>query len=48
MICLLALVVFGTLGMFYGTPTFFINDEVVVGPRPFRYFKNMIDGELRK
>ncbi|MBN2368619.1 DsbA family protein [Candidatus Woesearchaeota archaeon] len=32
----------------YGTPTFFINDEVVVGPKPFRYFKNIIDGELKK
>jgi protein-disulfide isomerase len=30
----------------YGTPTFFINNEVVVGPKPFRYFKNIIDNQL--
>ncbi|MFH2019846.1 MAG: thioredoxin domain-containing protein [archaeon] len=32
----------------YGTPTFFINDEVVIGPKPYQYFKNVIESELRK
>jgi protein-disulfide isomerase len=32
----------------YGTPTFFINDQVVVGPRSFEEFKQMIDIELQK
>jgi protein-disulfide isomerase len=32
----------------YGTPTFFINDKVVVGPKPFNYFKTIIDKELAK
>ena len=32
----------------YGTPTFFINDVVVVGPKPLRYFSNIIDNELKK
>jgi protein-disulfide isomerase len=31
----------------YGTPTFFINDKVVVGIKPYRYMKNIIDSELR-
>jgi hypothetical protein len=31
----------------YGTPTFFINEEVVVGPKPIRYFQNIIDRELK-
>ncbi len=30
----------------YGTPTFFINDHVVVGPKTFNEFKQIIDGEL--
>lgn len=30
----------------FGTPTFFINDVIVVGPKPFRYFQNIIDNEL--
>lgn len=32
----------------YGTPTFFINKEVVVGPKPFPYFRNIIEKELKK
>jgi protein-disulfide isomerase len=31
----------------YGTPTFFINDEVIVGPSPFRAFEKLIEGELK-
>ncbi len=31
----------------YGTPTFFINDKIVVGPKPFEYFRNIIDSELK-
>ncbi|UCC91443.1 MAG: DsbA family protein [Candidatus Aenigmatarchaeota archaeon] len=30
----------------YGTPTFFINDQVVVGPKTFNEFKQIIDSEL--
>ncbi|MEK6955092.1 MAG: thioredoxin domain-containing protein [Nanoarchaeota archaeon] len=30
-----------------GTPTFFINDQVIVGPKPYRTFKNIIDEELK-
>jgi len=30
----------------YGTPTFFINDQVVVGPRTFEEFRQIIDREL--
>lgn len=29
-----------------GTPTFFINDKVIVGPKPFKTFKNIINKEL--
>ena len=29
-----------------GTPTFFINDKILVGSRPFGSFKVLIDGEL--
>ena len=29
-----------------GTPTFFINDQVIVGPKPFKTFKKIIDSEL--
>jgi protein-disulfide isomerase len=36
----------GKLAGVYGTPTFFINDVVVVGPKPLRYFSNIIDKEL--
>lgn len=32
----------------YGTPTFFINDQVVVGPKSFDEFKLIIDSELTK
>jgi protein-disulfide isomerase len=32
----------------YGTPTFFINDQVVVGPKSFNEFKFIIDSELAK
>jgi protein-disulfide isomerase len=31
----------------YGTPTFFINDRVVVGPKSFDEFKRIIDEELK-
>ena len=31
----------------HGTPTFFINDKIIVGPKPFKTFKKIIDGELR-
>jgi len=32
----------------YGTPTFFINDRVVIGPKTFNEFRQIIDSELRK
>jgi protein-disulfide isomerase len=32
----------------YGTPTFFINDKNVVGPKPYANFKSLIDSELKK
>lgn len=32
----------------YGTPTFFINDQVLVGPKAFNEFKQIIDSELTK
>ncbi|MEM4397244.1 MAG: thioredoxin domain-containing protein [Candidatus Woesearchaeota archaeon] len=32
----------------YGTPTFFINDKIIVGNKPYQYFKNLIDEELKK
>ena len=32
----------------YGTPTFFINDQALVGPKPFRAFKNIIEEEMKK
>ncbi len=32
----------------YGTPTFFINEQVVVGPKTFNEFKQIIDSELAK
>jgi len=32
----------------YGTPTFFINGQVVVGPKSFNEFKQIIDSELAK
>lgn len=31
----------------YGTPTFFINDKIVVGNKPYSYFKNIIEQELK-
>ncbi len=31
----------------YNTPTFFINGRKVVGERPFSYFKQIIDEELK-
>ncbi len=31
-----------------GTPTFFINKREIVGPKPFRTFKTIIDDELKK
>jgi len=30
-----------------GTPTFFINDQVIVGPKPFKTFQTIIDEELQ-
>lgn len=32
----------------YGTPTFFINEQVVVGPKTFNEFRQIIDSELAK
>jgi protein-disulfide isomerase len=32
----------------YGTPTFFINDQIVVGPKSFNEFRQIIDSELAK
>lgn len=32
----------------YGTPTFFVNHQVIVGPKPFKTFQNVIDDELKK
>ncbi|MFH1506542.1 MAG: thioredoxin domain-containing protein [archaeon] len=32
----------------YGTPTFFINDRAIVGPKPFRAFKNIIEQEMKE
>lgn len=29
-----------------GTPTFFVNDKVIVGPKPLKTFEKVIDGEL--
>lgn len=31
-----------------GTPTFFINQQEIVGPKPFKTFKTVIGGELKK
>jgi hypothetical protein len=31
-----------------GTPTFFINTQKIVGPKPFKTFRTIIDGELKK
>ncbi len=31
----------------YNTPTFFINGRKVIGERPFEYFKQIIDEELK-
>ena len=31
-----------------GTPTFFINNKVIAGPKPFKTFKTLIDEELKK
>lgn len=31
-----------------GTPTFFVNDQAIVGPKPFKTFKTVIGGELGK
>jgi len=32
----------------YGTPTFFINNKKIVGPKPFKEFKKIIDEELEE
>lgn len=32
----------------YGTPTFFINNRTIVGPKPIKAFKKIIDEELKK
>ena len=29
-----------------GTPTFFVKNQKIVGPKPFKTFKNVIDAEL--
>ena len=31
----------------YGTPTFFINNQVIVGPKDYKVFENIIDSELK-
>ena len=31
-----------------GTPTFFINNQTIVGPKPFKTFKKVIEEELDK
>ncbi len=31
-----------------GTPTFFINEQKIVGSKPFKTFKKIIDKELKK
>jgi hypothetical protein len=31
-----------------GTPTFFVNKQEIVGPKPFKTFKTVIDRELKK
>ncbi len=31
-----------------GTPTFFINEQKIVGPKPFKTFKKLINKELKK
>ncbi|MBU0907801.1 MAG: DsbA family protein [Nanoarchaeota archaeon] len=31
-----------------GTPTFFVNEQEIIGPKPFKTFKTVIDGELGK
>ena len=31
-----------------GTPTFFVNRQIIIGPKPFRTFKTVIDEELGK
>ncbi len=31
-----------------GTPTFFVNEQVILGPKPFKTFKAVIDEELKK
>ncbi len=36
----------GVNALIQGTPTFFINDKVIVGPKPFKTFKRIIDKEL--
>jgi thiol-disulfide isomerase/thioredoxin len=38
----------GKLAGVYGTPTFYINNQTIVGPKPVEYFRNIIDKELRK
>lgn len=32
----------------YGTPTFFIGDQTIVGPKPYRIFKRIINEEINK
>jgi len=36
----------GVAAGIYGTPTFFINEHVIVGPKPFNEFKVLIEQEL--
>jgi len=32
----------------YGTPTFFVNQQKIVGPKPYKTFISIIDAELKK
>ena len=38
----------GKKAKIYGTPTFFINNRTIVGPKPIKAFKEIIDEELKK
>ncbi len=38
----------GVMAGVYGTPTFFINNQTIVGPKPLGEFQNLINDELKK
>ena len=38
----------GKKAKIYGTPTFFINNRTIVGPKPIKAFKEIIEEELKK